>query len=318
MRIGVITPAAPGSNTGNRVTANRWAGILRGLGHQVSVARSYDGRELDLLVAIHAVRSADSVAAYRVKYPLRPLVVLLAGTDVYGPLYEDAGARAAIAAADRLVTLQDLAINELREEDRRKARTIVQSALPTPGPGPSPGARHFTATAVGHLRAVKDPFRTALASRSAPATSRLRIVQVGSALDAGMAQQAEREATVNPRYRWTGAVPRWRARRVMKRAHVTVVSSLSEGGANVISEAVADDVPILASHMPGNVGLLGEHYPGYFPVQGTASLAALLMKAEAEPAYRAQLVAAATHLRPLVRPEHESQEWVRLIAELMD
>ena len=318
MRIGLITPAAPGSNTGNRVTANRWAGILRQLGHQVGVAQSYEGQELDLLVAIHAVRSARSVAAYRAKYPSRPLVVLLAGTDVYGPLYADAGAREALASADRLVTLQDLAMDELRKEDRRKARTIVQSARPTRGPGPSPHARSFTATVVGHLRAVKDPFRAALASRSAPASSRLRVVQMGAALDEGMAEQAQREAATNRRYQWRGAIPHWRVRRAMKRSHLTVLSSISEGGANVVSEAVANGVPVLASHMPGNVGLLGEGYPGYFPVEGTAELAGLLMRAEADPAYRAELVSATEHLSTLVEPAYERQEWVRLLAELMD
>lgn len=318
MRIGVITPAAPGSTTGNRVTANRWAGILRQLGHQVSVAQSYDGRDLDLLVAIHAIRSARSVAAYRAKYPARPLVVLLAGTDVYGPLYTDADGRETIASADRLVTLQDLAMDELRQEDRRKARTIVQSAVPTRGPAPSPRARRFTATVVGHLRAVKDPFRAALASRSAPASSRLRVVQLGAALGEGMAKRAEEEASANNRYRWIGSVPHWRARRAMRRSHVTVISSISEGGANVVSEAVADGVPVLASRMPGNVGLLGEHYPGYFPVEGTAQLAELLMRAEDEPSFRAELVAATAHLQTLVEPAHERQEWMRLITGLMD
>ena len=59
-----------------------------------------------------------------------------------------------------------------------------------------------------------------------------------------------------------------------------VLSSLSEGGANVISEAVAAGVPVLASRIDGSVGLLDD-YPGYFPVRDTAALARLLERSRA-------------------------------------
>ncbi len=316
MKIAVVTPAGPGANNGNRVTANRWAHILRGLDHRVSVGQQYDGRDADALVAVHAIRSAGSVQRFSEQCPGRPIVVLLAGTDVYGDLYGSEDGRRSVELADRLVTLQPLAIEELRSADRRKARTIVQSAAPTPGPGPSPGARHFDAAVIGHLRPVKDPFRAALASRLVPAASRLRIVQSGRALSPEMARRVQREARANPRYRWLGAVPHWRARRALRRAHVMVISSISEGGANVVSEAVADGVPILASRMPGNVGLLGDRYAGYFPVEGTAELAALLTRAEESATFRRALVAAAAPLKALVDPACETDAWRRLIAEL--
>jgi hypothetical protein len=35
------------------------------------------------------------------------------------------------------------------------------------------------------------------------------------------------------------------------------ISSLAEGGANVIGEAAVVGIPVLASRIPGNVGLLG-------------------------------------------------------------
>ena len=43
----------------------------------------------------------------------------------------------------------------------------------------------------------------------------------------------------NPRYLWRGDRPRAEVRRLLGRARAMVLSSLSEGGANVISEAVA-------------------------------------------------------------------------------
>ena len=49
-----------------------------------------------------------------------------------------------------------------------------------------------------------------------------------------------------------------------------VLSSVSEGGANVdFRGRRRAGVPVLASRMDGNVGLLGSDYPGYFPVGDT-------------------------------------------------
>src|SRR5687767_5446790 len=50
MRIQIVTPARAGSNYGNRITAVRWAGIFKHLGHRVSITQSYDGKATDLLV----------------------------------------------------------------------------------------------------------------------------------------------------------------------------------------------------------------------------------------------------------------------------
>ena len=301
MRIGLVTPAPPGSRNGNRVTANRWAGILRDLGHRVALSQSYDGEDFDLLVAIHALRSADAVAAFRARWPKRPIVVLLAGTDVYGPLYEEGGG-AVLDAADRVVTLQRLAVDELRPGHKGKARTIVQSAKPTPGPGPASKARRFDVSVVGHLRPVKDPLLPARAARRLPPESRIRVLQLGDPMSPAMARQAAALAARHPRYTWLRDLPAWRARRLLKRSQLMVISSISEGGANVVSEAVVDGVPVLASRMPGNVGLLGDDYPGYFPVGSSSELRRLLLRCERDPAMLAQLREAAAPLRSLLTP----------------
>ena len=315
MRIGLVTPAPPGSRNGNRVTANRWAGILRDLGHRVALSQSYDGEDFDLLVAIHALRSADAVAAFRARWPKRPIVVLLAGTDVYGPLYEEGGG-AVLDAADRVVTLQRLAVDELRPEHKGKARTIVQSAKPTPGPGPASKARRFDVSVVGHLRPVKDPLLPARAARRLPPESRIRVLQLGDPMNPAMARQAAALAARHPRYTWLRDLPAWRARRLLKRSQLMVISSISEGGANVVSEAVVDGVPVLASRMPGNVGLLGDDYPGYFPVGSSSELRRLLLSCERDPAVLAQLREAAAPLRSLLTPERERADWAALLSEL--
>ncbi len=135
---------------------------------------------------------------------------------------------------------------------------------------------------LGHLRPVKDPFRTALAARLLPASSRVRVLHLGAALSEEMAERARQEAAANPRYRWLGELPRWRALRVLGRCRLLALTSEMEGGANAISEAAALSVPVIASRIGGSVGLLGADYPGYFPVGDTAALARLLERAETD------------------------------------
>ena len=176
-------------------------------------------------------------------------MVLLAGTDVYGPLYEEGGGPV-LDAADRLVTLQRLAVDELRPEHKDKVRTIVQSARPTPTSGPSPNARHFDVTVVGHLRPVKDPFLTAEATRRLPRDSRIRVLQLGDSMGPAMTRRASAFVARNPRVHLDTRPAGMARPALLKRSQVMVISSLSEGGANVVSEAVVDGVPILASRMP--------------------------------------------------------------------
>ncbi|MFO0981072.1 MAG: glycosyltransferase [Planctomycetota bacterium] len=120
----------------------------------------------------------------------------------------------------------------------------------------------------------------------------------------------------NRRYRWLGELPRGRALRLLRASHVLVLSSLLEGGANVISEALAAGTPVLASRIPGSVGLLGADYPGYFPAGDTRALAALLARAERDPRFRARLRAACRRRAPLVAPERERAAWRALLEEL--
>ena len=84
MKISLITPADKQARAGNRTTAVRWARILEGLGHRVRYELDYGGADADLMVAVHAWRSASSIRRFRAAYPGRPLIVALAGTDIYG------------------------------------------------------------------------------------------------------------------------------------------------------------------------------------------------------------------------------------------
>ncbi len=170
MHIRLVTPAAPRSRKGNRITALAWARLLRGLGHRVSVAeRYYAGEACDLLVALHARRSHASIVAFRRRQPRGALVVVLTGTDLYADLPDDPAAQESVRLADRLVVLQAEGLAALPARARTKTRVIVQAA-PTV-PHLPPRRRTFDVAVVGHLRAVKDPLLTAAAVRLLPGST---------------------------------------------------------------------------------------------------------------------------------------------------
>jgi len=316
MQIIVITPARSSSRSGNGTTAGRWTRILRELGHEVQVAHRYNGVAADLMIALHAWRSSDSIRDFRARYPARPLIVALSGTDIYQYIDRDpAPTLHSLACADRLVALQELARRRVPAQFRRKVRVVHQSAPPL-RPVHPPRTRSFDVAVIGHLREVKDPFRAAKAVRRLPATSRIRIVHLGAAETSQWAAMARAEMKVNPRYVWRGDRPRAEVRRLLSRTRAMVLSSLSEGGANVISEAVAAGVPVLASRIDGSIGLLGSDYPGYFLVRDTAALAKLLQAIESRPEFLMRLHRAIARRAHLFRPAREKAAWKRLIREI--
>src|SRR6185295_4415411 len=131
MNIVLITPDGPTSRTGNKVAASRWARILRRLGHRVRVVGDYDGRPADLMVAVHAWRSAGAIERFKAKYPDRPLVLQLSGTDIYDYIERDpVPTLRSMALADRLVALNDLAWKVVPQALRGKLLVIHQSAAP--------------------------------------------------------------------------------------------------------------------------------------------------------------------------------------------
>jgi putative glycosyltransferase (TIGR04348 family) len=315
MKISVITPPGPSTRTGNAVAALRWARILRHLGHRVSIAADYGDEPVDAMVAIHAWRSAAAIRHFKTHYPERPLILQLSGTDIYDYISRDPEPTLrSMELADRLVALNSLAWRVVPKKFRKKLRVIFQSAGKPFRPR-KPSRRHVDVAVIGHLRDVKDPLRAAEAARLLPPASRVRIVQIGQAYSAEWAAKATAEMAANPRYLWRDDVPRAAVQRLLLRSHAMVLSSLSEGGANVISEAVVAGVPVLASRMDGNVGLLGSDYPAYFPVGDTKALAWLLRRIE-DPRFLAALRRAIARRAPLFRPEREVASWRRLLAEL--
>ena len=314
MRISLITPAGPKLRNGNRTTAVRWTRFLRQLGHEVLLEESWGEVKSDAMIALHARRSHPSIKSYAVAHPENPLIVVLTGTDLYRDIRSDEAARESLDLATALIVLQEEGLKELEPRHRAKARVVYQSAPPVNLI--SPAKRYFDVCVIGHLREEKDPFRTALAARLLPPASRIRVTHTGRPYSEEFAEEALLHASENPRYRWLGEVLPWKARRLLARSRLLAQTSVMEGGANVVSEALASGVPVVASDIPGNVGMLGDDYPGYYPLGDEEALARLLHRAETDEEFYADLNARCEARRHLVEPEREKAALESLMEEI--
>lgn len=315
MKIRLITPYLASARNGNSETALRWKRILQQLGHRVTLEQHYDGGPCDLMIALHARRSFESIRLFRELHPDLPLIVTLTGTDLYRDIRTDANAQKSLELANRLIVLQSMGPAELPKRFRPKSRVIYQSAPRLNGhpPGTRTG---FKVCVVGHLRPEKDPLRTAIAARQLPPSSRVRVLHIGRPLTKEMAKQVRAEAARNPRFRWLGELPHWKTRRTLASSHLLSLTSRMEGSSNVLSEAIASSVPVIASKISGLVGTLGKNYPGYFTAGDTGQLARLLRKAESNPKFYRRLKLRCSRLLPLVDPKRERSAWQQLLAEL--
>jgi putative glycosyltransferase (TIGR04348 family) len=315
MKVVIATPAARGTRKGNRVTALRWAGHLRALRHRVRVVEAWDGQPCDLLIALHATKSFPSVERYRARRPRAPLVVGLAGTDLYRDLPASPQALRSLELATRLTVLQPLGLRALPPHVRHKTRPIIQSALPV-RPAPAPEGV-FQICSLAHLREVKDPLLGAAAVRKLSARSRVRLVHLGGPIDAGSDVRARQEMAANPRYSWLGQRPRRETLGILGGSRLLVVTSRLEGGSNAVSEALAARIPVLSTRVDGSVGVLGPDYPGYYPVGDAAALASAIARAEEDEAFLGALQREVDRVRPLVEPAREREAWKDLLAEMM-
>jgi putative glycosyltransferase (TIGR04348 family) len=277
------------------------------------VQTAWDGTPADAMIALHARRSADSIAKFRAA-SRRPIAVVLTGTDLYRDLPESREAATSLDIAARIVVLQDDAPALLRDEWRRKCEVIFQSAQALATQRKKNG--RLDCVIVGHLRDEKDPRTLFAAIESLPRDLDIRFRHIGDALDPALGEEARRLQRRDPRYRYSGGLPRGLTRAALKSAHVLVHPSIMEGGANAIVEAITAGTPVIASRISGNIGMLGRGYPGYFEPRDASGLAHRLVQALQQPEFLRSLRAACARRAALFRPASEARAVRKLAAAL--
>jgi putative glycosyltransferase (TIGR04348 family) len=312
----IASPASSCDNNGNWQTASRWARFLRAA-YRVDVASEWRGGQApDLLIALHARRSADSVAAFARACPERPALLVLTGTDLYRDIDTSSAAQAALGQARALVLLQGAGLARLPPALHAKAHVIHQSAPALRPQPPLPGRRYIDVCMIGHLRPEKDPL-TFVEAAALAAHPRLRFLHIGGALDPALGAAVAAAQAANPRYRWLGALPHGATRQRLKRCHAMVLASTMEGGANVIIEALTCGVPVLASGISGNRGMLGEDYCGYFAPGDARALAGLVERSVADREFEALLRRQCAARAPLFAPATERAALLDLVDNLV-
>jgi glycosyltransferase involved in cell wall biosynthesis len=96
-----------------------------------------------------------------------------------------------------------------------------------------------------------------------------------------------------------------------------VIASRMEGGANVIIEAVTAGVPVLASDIAGNRGMLGDDYAGYFAMGDSDALARMIDRAQTDPAFYARLQTQCNARAALFAPAREQAALLQLLDNLL-
>jgi putative glycosyltransferase (TIGR04348 family) len=297
------------------MTALRWQGFLEELGYSVEVTESWSGGDASLLIALHAYRSHQSILAFKKQYPSRPIVLILTGTDIYRDIANHSEVIESMKNADQLIVLQSAAVESVPAHLRHKVQVIYQSV--EIDVKDSAAKEDFLVSVIGHLRDEKDPFCVVRSLPLLPADSKITVKHLGQAMNSQMKGQATHFNAIIDRYHWLGEVSHADALRILSQSRLMVISSRMEGGAHVVSEAIALGIPVIASDIPGNRGLLGDDYPGYYPVADQNALATLLYRAEKLPTFYASLQKCIDLRRELIAPAHEKQSIHELVSALI-
>ena len=297
------------------MTALRWQGFLEELGYSVEVTESWSGEDAGALIALHAYRSHQSIAQFKKRYPSRPIVLILTGTDLYRDMQNHSEVLQSMEIADQLIVLQSSALDSIPPSLRYKAQVIYQSVeidLTDPI-----AKEDFLVSVIGHLREEKDPFCVARSLPLLPSDSKINVQHLGQAMNSQMEDLARNFNATLDRYQWIGEVSHTDALRLLSQSRLMVISSLMEGGAHVVSEAIALGIPVIASDIPGNRGLLGEDYPAYYPKGDERALANLLYRSETIPSFYASLQKHIVLRKELIKPAREKQSIQEMVGVLI-
>lgn len=319
----IATPYLADANNGNWRTAHRWSTLLSQ--HYRVIVQGDESEKIeasqsptaapDLLIALHARRSASLIQQCHTQHPDTPIVVVLTGTDLYKDLPYNADAQASLQTANALIVLQEDAIQHIPLQYRHKTHVVFQSAKPLAPAQKTKGK--LQCVVVGHLRDEKDPTTILNALNDLPTALPIHITHIGAPLDTILAAASQAKMAEDGRYHWVGALSHGLTRAAIKRSHVLIHPSMMEGGANVIAEAILSGTPVLASKMSGNIGMLGYDYSGYFPVGDAKTLAALMQKCLSDPNFLLRLNIQAQGRAQLFLPATERDTLKKIIQSLI-
>ncbi len=342
----ILTPFGQKSGMGNWRTASRYAQMLRASGINASI---YEPSQIDdacthsgqrtVAIVLNAARSADAVSTF-VKEQI-PVMLVMTGTDLYGALAPGQSGSERYQKAEQALHLARLIVvlqAEAGEEIRRRwpsladrVHCLIQTSAPRKPYAPvmTPNSKTIRFLVAGHIREEKDP-RTAFvgfhrafpdgwAVRADGRRVPVRLIHVGSHQDKTLAQELIRLGAQYPGILLEGPLSHAQTLRQMTHVHCLIQTSISEGGALVVSEAVACRLPVIASAIPAHRGQMGGDYPGFFRTGDPDDLARVLIRFVSDDAFVEQLRERGLALAStLASPSAERDALARLIRQLSE
>ncbi len=201
--------------------------------------------------------------------------------------------------ADRLVVLHEASLEQVPEIFRGKT-SVIYPSVTLPADLQHAPEGDFTIIMTGNMRKEKNPaLAVAAAEKISPA---LEIHHYGECTSTGSENVIEH-----------GIFSHDTMLDAMSSAGVLLNTSFQEGGANAICEAVTMGLPVVASAIPGNIGMLGEDYAGLFPSNDLDALVNMLEKTANDPDFYALLKKQLAARAPLFTYAQESESWQDLL-----
>ena len=313
MKINVCTGYPLDSPRGNTTTAFRIAERLQMAGHQATAMHTDTPPAADAQISLHALKTA-AASAYFAKHQSGKLFIRLTGTDINGGFEKNQSlSQQTIDLADKLIVTHPACLPQI--PDRWQSKTVViypSVTMPELAVISSPTSPLFTC--IGHLRPVKAPHLMYAAIQKIRQTN-LAAISIGNAYDVTDGQQALLNTRHDDRYHWHAGCDRATALAWMKASLATINSSISEGGANTVMEAIQLRIPVLATDIPGNRGFLGDSYDGYFETGRFDQLADLMRRCLDDSGFVERLKIQLDGQRPLFSIQRESEQLSKLISE---
>jgi glycosyltransferase involved in cell wall biosynthesis len=342
----ILTPFGQKSGMGNWRTASRYAQMLRASGINASIyepsqiedACTHSGQRT-VAIVLNAARSSEAVTTFVAEQI--PVMLVMTGTDLYGALSpEQSGseryqrAEQALHLARLILVLQAEAGDEIRRRWPKLAdrvHCVLQTSAPRKPYAPvmTQHSKTIRFLVAGHIREEKDP-RTAFigfhrafpdgwATRADGGRVPVRLIHVGSHQDKMLAQELIRLGAQYPGILLEGPLSHAQTLRQMTHVHCLIQSSVSEGGALVVSEAVACRLPVIASAIPAHRGQMGADYPGFFKTGDPDDLARVLQQFVSDDVFVARLRESGQALASLLAsPTAEREALARLVRQLSE
>ena len=312
----IHSPYPRQKSQGNAVTAERMKRLLQSGGLNVAIHERGDNRiEAKCLIALNARKSAGEIFDFHQRWPDRKIIALLTGTDVNHPEMEQSGSDTlrALAQSDAIVSLHDGFSHRIPADLLKKTKVIYPSVQF------SDAAEHcpfepWKVVIAGNFRDEKNP-NLMIEAVAKLATSEIHFHAYGAGSE--YQDKLEQAAETYPKFHFHGVQERDVVLAAMQSARVLLNTSTEEGGANAICEAVMIGLPVIASRIDGNLGMLGDGYGGFFTSEETDGLAGILTRAESDAGFYNSLKQQVSTRAELFSYDREMAEWTKLVRQII-